>query len=116
GGRRSGSAGATGCKAVPRRERISPRRRGLQGARRRQLLVRAYRCPDRGRLSDGPGGDDEDVSGGVAVSGACGQEARADSELALVLSVWISPLMPCVRRIAANSERRVANSLIVPPR
>ena len=35
---------------------------------------------------------------------------------AFALSVWIRPLMPLLRRIEANSERRVASSLIVPSR
>ena len=43
-----------------------------------------------------------------------GYEARADSASALVLSIAIRPSIPRVRRIALNSERCVASSLIVP--
>src|SRR5437588_356228 len=38
----------------------------------------------------------------------------ADSSSAFVFSIAMSPLIPRVRRIDANSERRVASSLIVP--
>ena len=99
--------GSSPCAPTTRRHRGSGKPAGLDEPMNEQA---GYGLADTG------GAVERAVSAmRTAPAAAGGYEARVRLS-ALTLSAWIRPLMPRLRRIAANSDRRVANSLIVPSR